>query len=91
MEKYGLSELWVIGVSTVERYGFFINFPANQLGKIKKVWVKYGKIWVIRAMGYRSFNCTRISSIISIGYGPRILRLYLTAYPLSPTVKCLPL
>ena len=35
----------------IERYGFFINFPANQLSKTKNVWVmeKYelSEVWVI--------------------------------------------
>ena len=35
----------------LERYGFFINFPANQLGETKNVWImeKYGlsELWVI--------------------------------------------
>jgi hypothetical protein len=35
----------------LERYGFFIIFPANQLGKSENVWVigKYGllEVWVI--------------------------------------------
>jgi hypothetical protein len=60
---YGFSTEKGMDYGILERYGFFINFPANQLGKIKKVWVmeKYGlsELWVIGVstvlggMGYR--------------------------------------
>lgn len=49
-----------MGYGVLESYGLWVGLTCIPTGETKNC-MGYGRLWVIRVMGYKSFNCTWMS------------------------------